>query len=186
MAFLFRSTLRASSSRIPQPILAPALTAFLPRFNSSSPSSSSNSAPRKNNPFSRLVFDLPEARTPSSAAASAASSASAGGYTSSPNPEDAEAWWMTASRLAAARQGDCTKYYTGRSVATVSGGDYLSAYKRLQIHVRNGNLKREEKLNQHHEKPGLKRQRLASERHRRRFKAMVREKVQQVIAMRNR
>lgn len=49
----------------------------------------------------------------------------------------------------------------------------MVAYKRMQGVMRMGNMKKEAKLNEFHEKPSVRRRRLRSERHRRRFKEMV-------------
>lgn len=43
----------------------------------------------------------------------------------------------------------------------------------MQGVMRMGNMKKEAKLNEFHEKPSVRRRRLRSERHRRRFKEMV-------------
>lgn len=67
----------------------------------------------------------------------------------------------------------------GRSVP-VSNGDIGRAMNNLNAIFRANNVRTELRLGERYEKPNQKRRRLASERHRRRFAHMVREKVQLV------
>ncbi|OCF32644.1 ribosomal protein S21 [Kwoniella heveanensis CBS 569] len=124
--------------------------------------------------FQNLKFDIPSS-----------SSSSLLGSSSSSN--DPEAWWRERSNQAAQeKKGYPTTISTGRSIPVSRNGDFMTAYKRLQGLIRNSNLKKEARLTEYHEKPSVRRRRLISERHRRRFKEMVRTKVQQVISMRHR
>jgi ribosomal protein S21 len=68
----------------------------------------------------------------------------------------------------------------GRSIAVSSGGDFARAMTNLNSIFRVNNIRTELRLGERYEKPNQKRRRLASERHRRRFAHMVREKVQLV------
>lgn len=54
------------------------------------------------------------------------------------------------------------------------------AYSKLMSMLAKNNVRKELRLEEHYEKPNQKRRRLKSERHRRRFAAAVREKVQLV------
>lgn len=67
----------------------------------------------------------------------------------------------------------------GRSVS-VTKGDLARAMANLNSIFRVNNVRTELRLGERYEKPNQKRRRLASERHRRRFAHMVREKVQLV------
>ena len=71
----------------------------------------------------------------------------------------------------------------GRSVP-VAKGDLARAMANLNSIFRINNVRTELRLGERYEKPNQKRRRLASERHRRRFAHMVREKVQLVSSMR--
>lgn len=182
MSFLFRSTLRASTSRLPTVLPTPASRplAFLPlplsRFNSSLSTPPSSSAAKPSSPpqnpinprFAELTSSLsiPVSSTSKPHAAAAAD----------PTSED---WWMTVSKksnyntFSSTKNFHPTKYFSGRSVELNRGTDFLVAYKRMQGVMRMGNMKKEAKLNEFHEKPSVRRRRLRSERHRRRFKEMV-------------
>ncbi|WVQ68516.1 ribosomal protein S21 [Kwoniella botswanensis] len=194
MSFLFRTSLRVaasstpSSSRLTLPALSIAIrhNSTIPTSSSSgessppksgelfSPHSSSSSSNSKNlfqsNGFSKLKFDP---------ISSSASEGKGQGEDS-----DGEAWWRQLSKNA--KTGFPTTPSTGRSIVVSRGGDFQTSYKRLQGLLRQSNLKKELRLQEYHEKPSVRRRRLISERHRRRFKEMVRTKVQQVVSMRNR
>ncbi|AFR96666.1 ribosomal protein S21 [Cryptococcus neoformans C23] len=196
MSFLFRSTLRASTSRLPAglPISTSRPLAFLPlplsRLNSSLSTPPFSSATKPSSPpqnpinpkFAELTSSLsiPISSTSKPHAAAAAAD---------PTSED---WWMTLSKkshyntFSSTKSFHPTKYFSGRSIELNRGTDFLVAYKRMQGVMRMGNMKKEAKLNEFHEKPSVRRRRLRSERHRRRFKEMVRSKVQQALAMRSR
>ncbi|MCO5590112.1 hypothetical protein L7F22_044081 [Adiantum nelumboides] len=68
----------------------------------------------------------------------------------------------------------------GRSIAVSNSGDLARAMTNLNSIFRVNNIRTELRLGERYEKPNQKRRRLASERHRRRFAHMVREKVQLV------
>ncbi|WWC93326.1 ribosomal protein S21 [Kwoniella sp. B9012] len=196
MSFLFRTSLRAaasstpSSSRLTLPALSMTMrhNSTIPTSSSSGesspprsgelfsppPSSSSSSSNSKNlfqsNGFSKLKFD------PISFPASEGKGQG--------EDSDGEAWWRQLSKNA--KTGFPTTPSTGRSIVVSRGGDFQTSYKRLQGLLRQSNLKKELRLQEYHEKPSVRRRRLISERHRRRFKEMVRTKVQQVVSMRNR
>ncbi|KAK6910926.1 ribosomal protein S21 [Kwoniella mangroviensis CBS 8507] len=190
MSFLFRTSLRAASSSTPSSsrLTLPALSMAI-RHNSTAssestpptsgelftPSSSSRSSSNiknlfQSNGFSKLKFDP---------ISSSASEGKGQGEDS-----DGEAWWRQLSKNA--KEGFPTTPSTGRSIVVSRGGDFQTSYKRLQGLLRQSNLKKELRLQEYHEKPSVRRRRLISERHRRRFKEMVRTKVQQVVSMRNR
>ncbi|OCF57710.1 ribosomal protein S21 [Kwoniella mangroviensis CBS 10435] len=182
MSFLFRTSLRAASSSTPSSsrLTLPALSIAI-RYNSTIPtsSSSSESTPPKSgelfsppssssnsknlfqsNGFSKLKFDP---------ISSSASEGKGQGEDS-----DGEAWWRQLSKNA--KEGFPTTPSTGRSIVVSRGGDFQTSYKRLQGLLRQSNLKKELRLQEYHEKPSVRRRRLISERHRRRFKEMPLEK----------
>nr|XP_019044959.1 ribosomal protein S21 [Kwoniella bestiolae CBS 10118]OCF23889.1 ribosomal protein S21 [Kwoniella bestiolae CBS 10118] len=173
MSFLFRSTttLRAataSSSRLTLPAL------YQLRYNSTLPTPSSSTPsepaappppksgelftpPRKDpstlNGFSKLRFD--PLTTPSGKGTDG----------------DGEAWWRQLSK--SALEGYPAHASTGRSIVLPRGGEFATSYRRLQGLLRQGNMKKEARLQEYYEKPSVRRRRLISERHRRRFKEMV-------------
>jgi ribosomal protein S21 len=71
----------------------------------------------------------------------------------------------------------------GRVFEVRSNVDVGSAYSRLMSLLAKNNVRRELRLEENYEKPNQKRRRLKSERHRRRFAAAVREKVQLVSVL---
>ncbi|WWC63592.1 ribosomal protein S21 [Kwoniella dejecticola CBS 10117] len=149
--------------------------------SSSLTQSTGNPSPKPSDPFSKLRFD---------------------NLTSDDRNTDPETWWKTLSAISRppalspspppgqykynSSWGFPTTVATGRSITVPRGGEFTSSYKRLQGLLRQSNLKKELRLQEFHEKPSVRRRRLISERHRRRFKEMVRTKVQQVVSMRNR
>ncbi|WWC90427.1 ribosomal protein S21 [Kwoniella dendrophila CBS 6074] len=213
MAFLFRTTLRAtaSSSKSVLPSFinintSIRLNSTLPNTSESSSSSPSSSSNAPSTPptsgqlfsnlsgttgkrdlregFSKLRFD------PLINSSSLSQDNDEGdkiyGSNSNNNSSERENWWIKASRTSQDLGGYPTNQSTGRSILVTKNGEFLTAYKRLQGLLRQSNLKKELRLQEFHEKPSVKKRRLLSERHRRRFKEMVRAKVQQVVSMRNR
>lgn len=75
--------------------------------------------------------------------------------------------------------------FTGRSVM-VRDGDTGTAYNRLRSILSRNNILREANMAKRHEKRGVKRRRLASERWRRVFANEVRKKVQLVSDIQHR
>lgn len=75
--------------------------------------------------------------------------------------------------------------YTGRSVP-VSDGDVSAAYRRLHMILSRNRVRSELFLQRRFEKPSDRERRLKSERHRRRFAAWIRKKVQLVSEIRRR
>ncbi|KAG2157078.1 hypothetical protein DEU56DRAFT_905750 [Suillus clintonianus] len=75
--------------------------------------------------------------------------------------------------------------YTGRRVL-VNGGDLGEAFRRLQTRLRRNRVIQEVSRQRRHEKKGVKRRRLSSERWRRMFANEVRKKVQLVSTIRRR
>ncbi|WVQ95197.1 ribosomal protein S21 [Kwoniella sp. CBS 9459] len=171
----FNSTNSSASSSSSEEGLPPKSSELFGSLASSSASSASIGSGTTN--FQNLKFTVPSSSsTPGGAASSSSSS-----------PEDAEAWWRETSRQASNhKRGYPTTIFTGRSIPVTRNGEFMTAYKRLQGLIRNSNMKKEARLTEYHEKPSVRRRRLISERHRRRFKEMVRTKVQQVISMRHR
>ncbi|ODN77756.1 ribosomal protein S21 [Cryptococcus amylolentus CBS 6039] len=212
MSLLFRSAVRASSSRLPMASIAPALprrrlplpaqnitVPLLSRFNSSLPKATVTTLEPQSQVQSQLEesqrdstrgagFDIKDVRIPESSSKSSLQSPNSPSGLSDPTSED---WWMHFSSkpsdasLHRSSSGLPSKYFSGRSIALTRGGDFMQGYRRLQSVVRSGNMKKEARLNEFYEKPSLRRRRLRSERHRRRFKEMVRTKVQQALAMRS-
>ncbi|KAG6818138.1 hypothetical protein H0H87_000043 [Tephrocybe sp. NHM501043] len=75
--------------------------------------------------------------------------------------------------------------YTGRSV-TVKGGNVADAYGRLQSILQRNKVQAQLRRAERHEKKGVKRRRLSSERWRKQFAHEVRRKVELVAKIRNR
>ncbi|WWC71297.1 mitochondrial 37S ribosomal protein bS21m [Kwoniella pini CBS 10737] len=197
MSFLIRSTLRnisnssSSSSRITIPLIDSI------RFNSTLPSSSSSNEITTNTPLppspppkSGELFSKPSSKTITNDSFSKLRFDNLSENNNNNNDEtidDSEIWWKKLSINSNSYNfGFPTNISTGRSITVPKGGEFNSSYKRLQGLLRQSNLKKELRLQEFHEKPSVKRRRLISERHRRRFKEMVRTKVQQVVSMRNR
>ncbi|WVR09386.1 ribosomal protein S21 [Kwoniella sp. DSM 27419] len=193
MSMFFRSTLRAtaSSSRPLLPTFTP-LAIARSRYNStlppSPPASSSGSSDLPANPSSSSATPT---RTGNPASADPFRSLKievpGGSSTLVSASSDPDAWWRKLSKVRQEQlRGYPTSTSTGRSVFLPRGGDLSTALRRLNGLLRNSNMKKELRLGEFHEKPSVRRRRLISERHRRRFREMVRTKVQQVISMRNR
>ncbi|KAF4579042.1 hypothetical protein EYR36_000851 [Pleurotus pulmonarius] len=75
--------------------------------------------------------------------------------------------------------------YTGRTVFVGKNG-FGEAYKRLDIILSRNKVRATVRMAERHEKKGVKRRRLSSERWRRQFANEVRKKVQLVKEIRNR
>ncbi|WOO78405.1 uncharacterized protein LOC62_02G001952 [Vanrija pseudolonga] len=205
MSFLFRSLAAARTASAPRLASAPvarfapaqasgSVSRLLPlslRFSSSSPS---GSAPT---PEPTIVFntDAPSSLSSSPAADSGAPTPSeprrsgldiplpdAGAIV--PDVPNADAWWR-ASSLSAGRGFPGTRY-SGRSIGMRSPAQYNTTYNALGSRLRRANVRKEFKLFEYHETGAKRRVRLGSERHRRRFKEMIRERVQQVQMLRAR
>lgn len=90
--------------------------------------------------------------------------------------------------------GEHGNQYSGRTVkvrpsaggATVASAQINSALRSLNVVLSRNKIKKELRLGEFYEKPSERRQRLARERHRRRFQDMVRKKVQLVQQLRSR
>ncbi|TXT09194.1 hypothetical protein VHUM_02668 [Vanrija humicola] len=201
MSFLFRSVAAARALPVPRlaasalPRIAPTPAAspvarLLPlslRFSSSTPSSSSTSAPQ---PSPSVVFNTD---APSSRATESQPDSRRGTALDIPLPDashlvpdlpNADAWWR-ASNLTAGRGFPGTRF-SGRSLPSRSGNDYAKAYSMLNYRLTAAKVRKEWKQAEYHETPSKRRVRLQSERHRRRFKEMIRERVQQVQLLRAR
>jgi len=79
--------------------------------------------------------------------------------------------------------------YTGRSIAVKSSSDddgVAEAWSKLTSRLKRNNVYADFKRNERHEKKGVKRRRLESERWRRRFAHEVRKKIELVNAIRRR
>ncbi|KAB5595301.1 hypothetical protein CTheo_1173 [Ceratobasidium theobromae] len=76
--------------------------------------------------------------------------------------------------------------YTGRSVPVTGGIDVSIAYRRLHGVLSRNRIRSELFLQRRYEKPSDRERRLKSERHRRRFAAWIRKKVQLVSEIRRR
>jgi len=91
--------------------------------------------------------------------------------------------WRDASVKALERRGlqDVPNAFTGRSVAVtrgiVGGDSVVSAYKKLTNILRTNGLYKTVRQQKRHEKKGVKRRRLASEGHRKKFAQIIRGKV---------
>ncbi|KAG9046801.1 hypothetical protein FS837_003620 [Tulasnella sp. UAMH 9824] len=73
--------------------------------------------------------------------------------------------------------------YTGRSVA-VKGQAFASAYRELNSILRNNSVRATVRGQERHEKKGVKRRRIVSKTHRRKFGQLVRSKVAMVKKIR--
>ncbi|EJT53116.1 hypothetical protein A1Q2_03372 [Trichosporon asahii var. asahii CBS 8904] len=99
----------------------------------------------------------------------------------SPN-EDPDAWWRAES--AARRFGVPGNQYTGRSHKVVGG--FMRTFSRMQTNLNLTGFKKEAKRQKYHERPSEIKRRRKSERIRRRFQTVIREKVQLVQMLRSR
>ncbi|QRV87705.1 ribosomal protein S21 [Ceratobasidium sp. AG-Ba] len=95
--------------------------------------------------------------------------------------------WASVHELALRDLHDPGNVYTGRSVAVPERGhDLSSAYRRLHVILSRNRVRSELFLQKRYEKPSDRERRLKSERHRRRFAAWIRKKVQLVSEIRRR
>ncbi|KAF9532956.1 hypothetical protein CPB83DRAFT_846669 [Crepidotus variabilis] len=76
--------------------------------------------------------------------------------------------------------------YSGRTVEIKTNGDLATAYRQLDGILARNKVRWTLKMTERHEKPGVKRRRLSSERWRKRFANEVRKKVQLVMKIRDR
>ncbi|KAF8605239.1 hypothetical protein BDV93DRAFT_438896 [Ceratobasidium sp. AG-I] len=76
--------------------------------------------------------------------------------------------------------------YTGRSIPVSDRADMSIAYRRLHAILARNRVRSELFLQRRYEKPSDRERRLKSERHRRRFAAWIRKKVQLVSEIRRR
>jgi small subunit ribosomal protein MRP21 len=86
-----------------------------------------------------------------------------------PNDED---WWINISK---SRGGEVGTRYDGRSFAVNAASPLSTATRKLRAVMSATGFLRDTRLQMTYEQPSYKRQRLRSERHRRRFAANVRE-----------
>ncbi|KNZ74248.1 hypothetical protein J132_07562 [Termitomyces sp. J132] len=87
--------------------------------------------------------------------------------------------------LSSTRDNTPVHTFSGRSVL-VKGGNVADAYGRLQSILQRNRVQAQLRLTERHEKKGVKRRRLSSERWRKQFAHEVRKKVQLVAKIRNR
>ncbi|KAG6911508.1 hypothetical protein DXG01_014582 [Tephrocybe rancida] len=104
-----------------------------------------------------------------------------------PDSLTAEERWQKKSEeaLRVLKDNPPANAYTGRSVS-VKGGNIADAYGRLQSILTRNKVQAQLRRAERHEKKGVKRRRLSSERWRRQFAHEVRRKVQLVAKIRNR
>ncbi|KAG9105035.1 hypothetical protein FRC06_000008 [Ceratobasidium sp. 370] len=100
-------------------------------------------------------------------------------------PEDR---WASVHEYATRELRDPGNVYTGRSVLVTekTGFDLAAAYRRLHVILSRNRVRSELFLQRRYEKPSDRERRLKSERHRRRFAAWIRKKVQLVSEIRRR
>ncbi|ORY29659.1 hypothetical protein BCR39DRAFT_558993 [Naematelia encephala] len=101
-----------------------------------------------------------------------------------PSNPRTEAWWQAASN--ARQSGKVGNTYSGRTVPVRRATDVAKEFKNLHFLMRRAGIPRLLRNEEYYEKPSDKRNRLVSERHRRRFAALVRTKVHQVQLLKNR
>ncbi|KAG5353934.1 hypothetical protein E4T56_gene3025 [Termitomyces sp. T112] len=98
----------------------------------------------------------------------------------------AEMWEKNSEMyLSSTRDNTPVHTFSGRSVL-VKGGNVADAYGRLQSILQRNRVQAQLRLTERHEKKGVKRRRLSSERWRKQFAHEVRKKVQLVAKIRNR
>ncbi|KAL1407747.1 hypothetical protein Q8F55_007181 [Vanrija albida] len=195
MAFLFRTAVARAPLTAPRlalplaPRAAPLAFAYA-RFNSTFPSSPSSSLPSSSTDSPSDPLSAPEpAPEPilfNTAAPSSDPSRIALPDASHlvPDLPNADAWWR-ASTLTAGRAFPGTRF-SGRSLPVRSGNMYSQTYQNLAMRLSVGNVRKDFKRFEYHETAAKRRVRLRSERHRRRFKEEVRQRVQQVQMLRAR
>ncbi|KAG8776208.1 hypothetical protein FRC12_001042 [Ceratobasidium sp. 428] len=96
--------------------------------------------------------------------------------------------WASVHTSASRDVQDPGNVYTGRSVPVLekTGLDVAAAYRRLHVILSRNRVRSELFLQRRYEKPSDRERRLKSERHRRRFAAWIRKKVQLVSEIRRR
>jgi len=90
-----------------------------------------------------------------------------------PDPESSDSWWSDIYKYTPGHPGT---QFSGRSIYKATERNYWdfnSVLRKLAGRLRNGNVRRELQLGEYYEKPGDKKRRIRSERHRRRFQEMV-------------
>ncbi|KAG8719478.1 hypothetical protein FRC08_002725 [Ceratobasidium sp. 394] len=109
-------------------------------------------------------------------------------YTSLTAELTPEERWASAHELVSRELRDPGNVYTGRSVMVSdrTGFDLAAAYRRLHVILSRNRVRSELFLQRRYEKPSDRERRLKSERHRRRFAAWIRKKVQLVSEIRRR
>lgn len=90
---------------------------------------------------------------------------------SSNEPADPNRWWKDASMRR--DRGVVNDKYTARSTFVTAPTRYMKSYRVVQKILRQGDVRTKVRKTLAYEAPSIKKRRLASERHRRRFKAMV-------------
>ncbi|KDR81587.1 hypothetical protein GALMADRAFT_221455 [Galerina marginata CBS 339.88] len=100
-------------------------------------------------------------------------------------PEDR---WREKSRRALedAKNHGPANAYTGRCVVNASEKHLAASFRKLEAILSRNKVRQHLRLSERHEKKGVKRRRLSSERWRKRFANEVRKKVQLVIKIRDR
>ena len=167
MASIMRSTVRASSSRLPvmSQFRLYASSPFIPPStsgNASTPSprsgeSLSRSQSTPNRPIVRpTFFDMPKWN---------------GTLVDESLNKDKNWWWRKAS--SDRQNATCNTHFTSRTINIPRSVDFKHAMGRLTRLVRRTGLPKMIRKRRVYEKPSEERLRLSSERHRRRFKAMV-------------
>ncbi|EDR14824.1 uncharacterized protein LACBIDRAFT_292250 [Laccaria bicolor S238N-H82] len=104
-----------------------------------------------------------------------------------PPKRSAEEIWLSRSTLALteAKNHPPANAYSGRSVK-INGGKLAEGYRVLDTILGRNKVRVQLRRAERHEKKGVKRRRLSSERWRKRFAHEVRKKVELVIKIRNR
>ncbi|KAK1927353.1 hypothetical protein DB88DRAFT_477710 [Papiliotrema laurentii] len=192
MSAIFRTTIRASSSRL----------ANATRLFSTTPSRR-DETPQRTNPFTDPSFPpIPDPKSPFTPPpitppnalvessqdyadlSNGAQTNNAAGAGQSADQPDPYAWWKEKSKMR--EPGEIASRYAGRSFAVSRPSDFGRSYRQLKQVLHETGLKREDRLREYYEKPSQRKVRLASEKHRTRFAAMVREKVKLVELYRSR
>ena len=90
-------------------------------------------------------------------------------------PVDPDAWWASLSTRRSNSRGYVLPKYSSRSfvVNARQKSGFKIAVSRMKRVLRDANIRKKVRLDQYHEVGSVKRRRLKSERHRRRFQALV-------------
>ena len=171
MAGFIRNSLAGPSRSFLRPLsgVMAVRPAALVRANSSTssptPSSESSTSTHPDpeaSPSSRpFKLDIPDFSSPFSA-----SYRSPGRLVQDPN-----AWWRTKSELR--KNGVVLDQYTTRNIPVLAPSRFLQSFRMLSVMLRDVGLKRKVLRDRYHETGTAKKNRLKSERHRRKFKFMV-------------